>query len=346
MKLRSSSAEAESMLNRAFLAGAILIGSALMARAALAQRPMRPQGLPSADLIANADHYVPPKLTAFAARLARQPDMTGTWTAMVPKGAGNGPTFDPVHTYYPPALSRGEATFGPLPGTYIRGIPYNAAYEKKYRELIKETTEGKSRDTFPACVPYGIPRMIGDSPTPIEILQTPDLMLWYDNYGRTGRRIFLNESTHHIEADPLTGGAGPSSSGNSIGHWEGNTLVIDTVNMQAGYFDETPAPYSDQLHMVERVRLIAPNILEDRMTFTDPVTMTKPWIVTRYFSRRAGKREYLQLNDRPCVPNVRIDKNGFQVAILPSELDEAAGAQSASSESQKASEGPKTSPQR
>ena len=307
------------MLSRNFLTCIASVASVLVARAAFAQSP---QGLPSAALLANADRYNPPRLTEYAARLAHQPDMTGTWMAMVPKGAGNGPTFDPLHTVYPPALTKGESSFGPLPGTYIKGIPYNAEYQRKYRELIRETTEGKSRDTFPACVPYGIPRMIGDSPTPFDIIQTPDVMIWYDNYGRTERRIFLGERTHHIQADPETGGTGPSLSGDSIAHWEHDTLVIDTVNMLGGYFDETPAPYSHQLHMVERVRLIAPAILEDRMTFTDPVTMTKPWVVTRYFRRNAGKREYLKLNDRICVPNVRIDKDGFQVAILPSELDQ------------------------
>jgi hypothetical protein len=299
---------------------ALVAGSASLAPLAFADSTSR--GLPDAKTIAGADKFDPPRLVQYAARIARQPDMTGTWTAIVPKGAGNGPTFDPAHTVYPPALPQGESRFGPLPGTYIEGIPYNATYQKKYRELIKETTEGKSRDTFPACVPYGIPRMIGDSPTPFDIVQTPDLMIWYDNYGRTERRIFLNERIHHVEADPETGGSGPSLSGNSIGHWKGNSLVIDTVNMRAGYFDETPAPYSDQLHMVERVRLIAADVLEDQMAFTDPATMTKPWIVTRYFRRRAGKREYLELNDRPCVPNVRIDKNGFQVLILPSELED------------------------
>lgn len=303
---------------------ALLAGAASLVPFARADSMAR--GLPSAKTIAGADKFDPPRLVQYAARLARQPDMTGTWTAMVPKGAGNGPTFDPAHTVYPPALPRGESSFGPLPGTYIKGIPYNAEYRRKYRELVKETTEGKSRDTFPACVPYGIPRMIGDSPTPFDIVQTPDLMIWYDNYGRTERRIFLNERTHRVEADPETGGSGPSLSGNSIGHWEGNTLAIDTINMRAGYFDETPAPYSDKLHMVERVRLIDSDILEDRMTFSDPVTMTRPWVVTRYFRRHPGKREYLELNDRPCVPNVRIDKNGFQVAILPSELDEATSA--------------------
>lgn len=287
-----------------------------------------PRGLPSPALIAEADRFDPPKLTRYAARVARQPDMSGTWNAMIPKGSGNGPTFDPAHTSYPPPLPAGEATFGPLPGTYIRGIPYNATYRNKYREFVAETLQGKSRDTFAACIPYGVPRMIGDAPTPFDIIQSPDVMIWYDNYTRTERRIFLDGRLHPTGGSPVTGGDGPSYSGHSVGHWEGHTLVIDTVNMAAGYFDETPAPYSAQLHMVERVRLIAADILEDQMTLTDPVTMVRPWVVTRYFQRGAGPKKYLELSDRPCVPNVRIDANGFQVAILPAELDEGAASSS------------------
>jgi|HubBroStandDraft_1064217.scaffolds.fasta_scaffold29831_2 hypothetical protein len=261
----------------AISASRLLAITSLFAVPAFAQ--LMPMGLPSPQAIANADKFNPPRLAQYAARLAHLPDMTGTWTAMLPKGASNGPTFE--------------------------GIPYNAEYQKKYRQLIKETTGGKSRDTIPTCVPYGVPRMIGDSPSPFDIIQTPDVMIWYDNYSRTERRIFLDGRTHPLQDGPRTGGNGPRYSGFSVGHREGNTLVIDTTNMVPAYFDETPAPYSDQLHMVERVRLIAPNILQDQATFTDPVTMTKPWIVTRYFRRNVGKREYLELNDRLCVPNVR-----------------------------------------
>lgn len=289
------------------------------------------KNLPSPEAIANADHFKPPRLTVYASRLATQPDMTGAWAAMAPKGSGQGPTFDPANTVYPPQRPVGEAAFGPLPGTYIKDIPYNAEYQKKYLQLIQETTEGKSRDNFAACFPFGVPRMIGDSPVAIEILQTPDIMLWYANYGRTNRRIFLDGRPHSIEGDPSTGGLGPSYSGHSTGYWEGNTLVADTVNMIGGYFDETPAPFSDQLHMVERIRLIDADTLEDRMTFTDSVTMLSPWHVTRYFRRvkqtgpdsKKVARNYLTLGDRPCIPNVRMDENGFQIAILPQELDAA-----------------------
>ena len=322
------------MLRKTLLLRA-LIGSASLMPSAFAQELGR--GLPSAELIANAANYQPPKLGELAAKLAQQPDMTGLWSAMQPVGAGVGPVFDPVHTFWPPQPVQGEARFGPVPGTYIKDIPYTAEYQKKYRELIRETTEGKSRDTFAACEPYGVPRMIGDSPVPFDIIQAPEVMFWYNDYGRTERRIFLDGRPHPTGPIP-TGESGRTYSGHSVGRWEGNTLVVETVGMFGGYFDETPAPFSDQIGMLERMRLIDANILEIQMTFTDPVAFEKPWVVTRYFRRGAGgsapaanppsKRAYLDLNDRPCIPNVRMDENGFQVALLPQELEARGAAKS------------------
>lgn len=312
-----------------------LVGSTTLTPSAFPQGSGR--GLPGAELIANADNYHPPTLSELAAKLAQQPDMTGLWSAMQPAEAGVGPVFDPVHTFWPPQPVQGEARFGPVPGTYIKDIPYTAEYQKKYRELIQETTEGKSRDTFAACEPYGVPRMIGSSPVAFDIIQAPEVMFWYNDYGRTERRIFLDGRPHPTGPTP-TGESGRTYSGHSVGHWEGNTLVVETVGMFAGYFDETPAPFSDRISMVERMRLIDINILEIQMTFTDPVALEKPWVVTRYFRRgsEAGvpganppvRRAYLDLNDRPCIPNVRMDENGFQVALLPQELEDQNAAKS------------------
>ena len=96
-------------------------------------------------------------------------------------------------------------------------------------------------------------------------------------------------------------------------------------------FDETSAPHSSKLHMVERLRLIDTNIMENRMTFTDPDAFEKPWVVMRYYARGNGSanadsaykivHSYLNLNDRPCIPNVRIDEDGFQVLLLPQEIE-------------------------
>lgn len=344
-------------------------------------QPGGPSGLPDPAVIAKADSFKPPRLADYAAKLASQPDFTGAWKPLDPAGAGPGPIFDPEHTVWAGRLTPGESGFGPLPGTYIKGIPYKPEYRKKYEALVKETTEGKSRDTFAACVPFGTPRMIGATPTPFDIVQAPEIIDWNNNYGRSQRRIFLDGRPH-----PAPDAMEPTYSGHSIGHWEGDTLVVDTVNFIGGYFDETPAPYSDQLHMVERIRLIDTNILEDQMTLTDPVMMEKPWVVTRYYLRTVGGgpgsgapppsfgpgsgppqgmgpppgfgpgsgppppgfgpgsgppqgmgpppnaspfvqgggrivRDFFELNDRPCVPNVRMDENGFQVMLLPAEIE-------------------------
>ena len=324
---------------------AVLAAVATALAGAAAAQPGGPSGLPSPDVIARANSFKAPHLTDYAQKLASQPDMTGAWRPMDPSSAGPGPLFDPVNGYFPSRLAPGEATFGPLPGTYIKGIPYNAEWQKKYEALIHETTEGKSRDTFAACFPFGTPRMQGATPVSFDIVQAPEIMDWNNNYGRSQRRIFLDGRPH-----PAPGTMDPTYSGHSIGHWEGDTLVVDTVNLIGGYFDETPAPYSDKLHMVERIRLIDTNILEDQMTFTDPVMLERPWVVTRYYRRWVGQgpgsgvprdqappppasvngsapggtkviRDFFELNDRPCIPNVRMDENGFQVMMLPAEIE-------------------------
>ena len=301
---------------------------------------MGPRGLPSPEMIANADKYQPPKLTEYASKRAAQPDMTGLWVAMQPVDAGAGPTFDPVNTFWPKQPVAGESLFGPIPGTYLKGIPYNAEWQAKYDSYVKEALAGKSRDPFAACRPYGMPRMIGDSPVPFDIVQSPEVMFWYNDYGRSERRIFMDGRGHPTEPT-ITGEFGPTYSGHSTGHWEGNTLVVDTVDIIEGNYDETSAPYSDKLTMVERMRLIDTNTMEIQMTLTDPVAFTRPWVVTRYFARirmtiaaeipasqvaaSAGPqpipRDFKNLNDRLCVPNIAIDENGFQVIILPQELE-------------------------
>jgi hypothetical protein len=59
---------------------------------------------PSAEVLAGADRFDPPLARELAAKLAQQPDMTGLWTQLVPKGVGAGPVFDPEHTHYSPQI--------------------------------------------------------------------------------------------------------------------------------------------------------------------------------------------------------------------------------------------------
>jgi len=306
----------------------VLIGLQLLATApAQAQVRSRAQSMPSEEAIAHADNYQPQRLTGLAAKLAQQPDITGTWMTAEPLDAPVGQIFDPEHAVVERRPLPGEVTFGPLPGTYDAAIPYNEKYRKIYQQHIAEAKQGHSRDTFAACVPYGLPRVIGSSPGTFDIIQAPEVIFWYAPYPRTERRIFLDGRAHpgvEANSEPADG---PTYSGHSIGHWEGNTLVVDTVNMIPSFFDETGAPHSDQMHVIERLRLIDDEHLQNEMTLIDPVAFTHPWVLKRYY-KRLRAHGYLDLADRPCTPNVRIDENGFQVALLPQEIEaEAAKAQ-------------------
>lgn len=302
---------------------AVVLAAAFLVAAGGAAAQQSNSQMPTAQELAGADRYVPPKLGALAAKLATQPDMTGSWTHIQPPGACRGPLFDPPHSTCPPPPLEGEASFGPMPGTKMTGIPYTPEYQKMYDRHVEEAKEGKARDTFAACIPYGVPRMVGDAPTPFDIVQAPEMMFWYNNYARTERRIYLaGPPPRRGDNERLSG---PSYSGRSVGHWEGRTLVVETTDMINAFFDETASPHSDKLKMVERLRLLAPNLLENEMTLIDPVAFTKPWVVKRYYRRSsepgvAISHQYQEMNDRPCVPNVRIDENGFQVMMLPQEI--------------------------
>lgn len=91
------------------------------------------------------------------------------------------------------------------------------------------------------------------------------------------RRIFTDRSTH---GDP-----DPSWQGHSIGHWEGDTLIIDTVAILPEA-ELAGVPSNGSTHIVERLRLTEPNTLQYKITVTNPDVFTTPWEMTKTFNRR------------------------------------------------------------
>jgi len=130
---------------------------------------------------------------------------------------------------------------------------------------------------------------------PIEILEAADRIVIKPEAGALPRRIFTDGRGHPADVEP-------SWMGHSIGRWEGEVLVVDTIattgrtrgmngvgsNAKVSRDDSNPRlPTSDQLHLVERIRLVADGeILEDEMTITDPKAYTAPIVVKHYFQRR------------------------------------------------------------
>jgi hypothetical protein len=168
-----------------------------------------------------------------------------------------------------------------------------------------------------ACMPPGPMAYMGaQSFFPIEIARTTKGIVILYEPSPVPRRIFMDGRKHPQNPDPTW-------LGHSVGHWEGDTLVIDTIGVNGrsrplnGYLsgavtskeDRSPRlPVSDQLHMVERIRLVGDGeYLEDEITVTDLKTYTRPFTVKHYWQRRPD----LDVLEYFCHDNLRPDAEGY-----------------------------------
>jgi hypothetical protein len=184
------------------------------------------------------------------------PDLSGVWM-----GGGS---------------KSGDITKGLKAGDTVVMLPYA---EKIFKErLAKDDPEA-------LCLPFGIPR---GAPYPWRILQTPThYFIVYEGNIHSYRQIFMDGRTH--PADP-----NPSWYGDSIGHWEGETLVIDTIGFNDKFwFDFSGHPHSEQLHTVERYTRIDLGNLVDEVTIDDPGAYVKPFTITSS-SRLQPKGELME----------------------------------------------------
>ena len=241
----------------------------------------------------------------YAKEMAKLPNWTGSY-------ALHGELmFDPDHMVLGPGSDEAFST-GPLEGSYLTSIPYKPEYQKKYEEAVAASLRGEVSDPVGDCrQPHGMPRQMGASPGGPEILMMPGQvrMTWY--WFNATRRIFTDGRPHPTGDDLLQ-----TFMGHSIGKWEGDTLVVDTVGMNAGIYDRSEAPHSDKVHVVERFRMTAPERLDVDITVEDPVMLTKPFSVHRTFLRR----NKMPQNDGAYCEGGRLEMTeGVQHLVLPSE---------------------------
>jgi hypothetical protein len=122
------------------------------------------------------------------------------------------------------------------------------------------------------CLPAGLAATMTTGAYPIEIFYQKggrEILFQKENVGAL-YRVYLNRP--HKGADELY----PLFYGDSIGHWEGKVLVVDTVSLGATSAFDLITPHSDALHVVQRLRRASYDTLEDEITFDDPKALTKP----------------------------------------------------------------------
>lgn len=125
------------------------------------------------------------------------------------------------------------------------------------------------------CFPFGPTRAM--MLRQFEIVQLPQEVLLLFEWDSSVRRIYM-DGRAHPEHWPF------GWMGHSIGRWEGDTLVVDTVGLNdRTWLDRAGTPHSDQLHVVERFRRVDQDTLEIEFLFEDPKAFTKPWGVKKTY---------------------------------------------------------------
>lgn len=237
------------------------------------------------------------KARAFAAL----PDWTGVWTIAgstlfdQSRGALN-PNTDPKARGYPPYKPEWEA-----------------AYVKFLNEVVRP---GKFTDPLSAGYPAGMPRVM-NLPYGFQFVIRPE-MVWLVHEHPDVRFIYTDGRDFPPD-DELW----PTNEGYSIGHWEGDTLLVKTVSMK-GYvpIDRTGLALSPEARITERIRKTSETTLEDVMTIEDPVAFTGPWTVVRRFNKRNEK--FPRLENVQDIDNQRNPiVNGETKTILESDVTNA-----------------------
>jgi hypothetical protein len=125
------------------------------------------------------------------------------------------------------------------------------------------------------CLPPGGPRAFA-TPYPAQFIQQKDrIVVIFEGGAHVWRQIFM-DGRSHPPADELT----PTYFGDSIGHWEGDTLVVDTIGYnEKSWIDYNGHNHTDQLHTVERITRPNRDTLHYEATIMDPGAYSKPWTV-------------------------------------------------------------------
>jgi hypothetical protein len=160
-------------------------------------------------------------------------------------------------------------------------------------DLVNPTTGNEI-----GCFPTGVPR-IYVHPFPMEIIQIPGRVVQLFEFNHFVRQIYTTGPHEHAKD------LDPTWMGDSVGWWEGDTLVIDSVGFnEKTWLDRAGLPHSDQLHVIERIARPKHDTLVIHITIDDPKTYTKTW---------EGERIYIlepdwKLTEMICEDNITFNE--------------------------------------
>jgi hypothetical protein len=204
------------------------------------------------------------------ATYTKMPDWSGLWS----RDPSEGLKFDPKQP------GKGFFQLGPV--TADLTPRYKAAFEEKLRQVAA----GNEWDQLSDCLPAGYPRWLTE-PFLREFIVTPSETWWINEQQSEARRIYTDGRGHIPDAE-----AQPLWDGDSIGFWDGQTLVVHTIRVTHGEYQRTQPDYSTQTSTVERIRQVDHDTIEDEVAVWDPKGLRTPWHVVMHYKRvnTAGSR--------------------------------------------------------
>jgi hypothetical protein len=161
-----------------------------------------------------------------------------------------------------------------------RMLPNGGAPLTPWGEAKFKTANPETNDPNQGCLPTGVPRLMF-VPLPLEIVQTPTRVVIIHEGVQSLREIYLNRQ-HPQDLDP-------TFSGDSVGKWEGDTLVVDTIGFNdKTWLDAAGLPHSEKMHVTERIRRSDHDTLVDDVTVEDSKAYTKPFTVQQVYKLKPG----------------------------------------------------------
>jgi hypothetical protein len=179
------------------------------------------------------------------------------------------------------ATPRPDATVPPPPSQ----PPLKTEYLKEWQTQQQAAREADEKGeplaaSVVKCLPEGMPAMM-NGPFPMEILESKGQVTIIQEAYNQVRRILLDQPQKPI--DDIE----PGFYGHSVGRWEGDTLLVDTIGIKESVRYQN-MPHSKDMRIKERIRSVAPDIVWDEITIEDPATLLKSWTYTVAYKRMPG----------------------------------------------------------
>jgi hypothetical protein len=245
---------------------------------------------------------------------AKMPDWSGVWTRTGGFNWNSPPVVDPRAAGIGPAAAQAMldacASF-PCKGWMEADL--TPEYALRYRQKLTAVAHGFEWDQLSDCLPSGFPRFLLN-PFYREFIATPNQTWLSQETQGEFRRIYTDGRGHVAEDDSL-----PLWEGDSIGFWDGDTLVVHTIRVRAEELQRNMPSVSQDASVIERIRMVDPNTIENVATLYDPKVLKTPWTGVHRYVRVTSPVARLDMWSCAENNNVVPTPEGASTFILPGE---------------------------